>query len=102
MNTPKLVFFQCEQDIILSQSKYTVTSFIDFGPYKNIFSVLLTYTGKLQQELHKYASMKSYTLHEDTPITPEEKRRITSYNVIWREYSAECELIVTIINTSRL
>ena len=33
---PKPVFFQGEQDIILSQSKYTVTSFIDFGPYKNI------------------------------------------------------------------
>ena len=30
---PKPVFFQCEQDIILSQSKYTLTSFIDFGPY---------------------------------------------------------------------
>ena len=69
---PKPVFFQCEQDIILSWSKYTVTSFIDFGPYKNIFSNLLTYTGNLQQELHKSASMKAYTSHEDTPITPEE------------------------------
>ena len=39
--TLKPVFFQCEQDIILSQSKYTITSFIDFGPYKNIFSNLV-------------------------------------------------------------
>ena len=49
---PKLVFFQCEQVIILSQSKYTVASFIDFGPYKSIFSNILTYAGNLQQELH--------------------------------------------------
>ena len=49
--TPKPVFFQCEQDIILSQSKYTITSFIDFIPYKNISSNLLIYAGNLQQEL---------------------------------------------------
>ena len=48
--TPKPVFFQCKQDIILSWSKYTITSFIDFGPYKNIFSNLLTDAGNLQQE----------------------------------------------------
>ena len=47
--TPKPVFFQCEPDIILFQSKYTVASFIDFGSYKNVFSNLLTYAGNLQQ-----------------------------------------------------
>ena len=100
--TPKPVFFQCEQDIILSQTKYTVTSFIDFGPYKNIFSNLLTYAGNLQQEMHKHASMKAYTSHEDIPITPEEKRRKTSFHAILIEYSAELELTTNIINTSRI
>ena len=97
--TPKPVFFQCGQDIILSQSKYTVTSFIDFGPYENFFSNLLTYAGNLLQELDKYASMKAYTPHEDTLITAEEKR-ITSFHAILIECSAELELIMNIINTS--
>ena len=38
--TPKPVFFQHEQDIILPWSKYTVTSFIDFGPYKFFLNFL--------------------------------------------------------------
>ena len=92
--TPNLVFFQHEQDIILSWSKYTVTSFIVLWPYKNIFSNLLTYTGNLQQELHKCASMKAYTTHEDAPITPEEKRRITSFHTILIACIGEIELIV--------
>ena len=59
--TPNPVFFQHEQDIILSQYKYMVTSLIDFGSFKNIFSKLLTYTGNLQQKFHRYASMKVYS-----------------------------------------
>ena len=46
--------------------------------------------------------MKAYTPHEDTPITPEEKRKITSFHTILVEYSAEIELITNIKNTSRL
>ena len=70
--TPNSVFFQHEQDIILSQSKYTVTRFMDFGPNKNIFSNLLTYTGNFQQELHKNATMKDYTpYNKDRPSTLE-------------------------------
>ena len=54
--TPKPVSFQCEEDINLSWSKYTVTSSIDFGPYK-IFSLIYWLSSNLQQELLKYASM---------------------------------------------
>ena len=46
--------------------------------------------------------MKAYTPHEDTHITPEEKRRITSFCTILIECSAEIELITNIINTSRI
>ena len=80
-----------------------VYSFIDFGPYKNIISNLLTYTGNLQQEFHKYATMKDYTpYNKDRPSTPEEKSRIISFYAISIMYSAEIELIVNIINTSRI
>ena len=75
-----------------------MSSFIDFGPYKNVFSNLLTYTGNLQQELHEYASMKAYASHDNTPITPEEKRRITSFNTILIESSAELEFNKFIYN----
>ena len=98
--TPKPVFFQHEQDIILSQSKYTVTSFIDFGPYKNI-SNLLTHAGNLQQELDKYVSVKAYTPYKGTTIIPEEIR-ITSFQTILIDCSAEIQLITNIINTSRI
>ena len=47
--SPKPVFFQCEQDIILSLSKYAVTSFIDYGPYKDIFSNILIYANNLSE-----------------------------------------------------
>ena len=57
---------------------------------------------KLHQELHKYASLKAYTPHDDKPITPEEKRKITSFHTFMIECSAEIELIVNIINTSRI
>ena len=46
--------------------------------------------------------MKAYTPHEDTPITPEEKRRITSFHAILVECSAGIELITNIINASRI
>ena len=98
--TPKPVF-QCEQDVILSRSKYTVTSFVDFGPYKNIFSNLLTCIGNLKQELHTYASMKVYTSYnKDRPITLEEKGRTTSFHAILVVCSVEIELISNIINRS--
>ena len=101
--TPKPVFFQHEQDIILSPSKYTVTSFIDLGPYKNIFSNLLPYAGNLQQELHKYATMKDYTpYNKDRPSSPEEKSRTVSFHAILIECSAKTELIANIINTLRI
>ena len=44
----------------------------------------------------------AYTSHEDTPITSEEKRRVTSFHANLIEYGAELELIANIINTSRL
>ena len=46
--------------------------------------------------------MKAYTPHDDTPIPPEEKRRITSFHTIVIECSAEIELIMNIKNTSRI
>ena len=46
--------------------------------------------------------MKAYNSQEDMPMTPEEKRRITSFHAIWIEFSAEIELIMNIINTSRI
>ena len=46
--------------------------------------------------------MKDYTLHKDTPITPEEKRRITSFHAILIDCSAELGLITNVINTSAL
>ena len=47
-------------------------SFIDFEPYKNIFSNLLTYAGNLQHELGKYVSVKAYTPYRGKIVTPEE------------------------------
>ena len=96
--TPRPIFFQGEQDILLSQSKYTITSFIDFRPYKNIFSNLLTYAGNLQQELNKYTNVKSYNPFKGRTITPEERRRINSVHSILLECSAEVELIANIIH----
>ena len=99
--TPKPVFFQHEEDIILSQSKYMITSFIDFGLYKNIFSNLLTYAVILQQDLNKYVSVKAYNPYKGTSSTPEERRR-TSFHTILLECSAEIEMSANITNTSRI
>ena len=57
------------------------------------------YTGNLQQELHRYASMKVYaTYNKKRPTIPEEKGRITSFYTILTECSAEIELIANICN----
>ena len=45
--------------------------------------------------------MKAYNPHEDTPITPEEKKIITSFHTILIDCSAKIELIAN-INTSRI
>ena len=79
-----------------------IAGFIDFGPYKNIFSNLLTYAGNLQQELIKYVNVKAYNPYKGTSSTPEERRRMPSFHTILLEYSAEIELITNIINTSRI
>ena len=69
--------------------------------YKDIFSNLLTYTDNLQEELLKYASRKVYTPYNvNRPITPEEKGRITPFDTILIQCSAEIELISNIVNTS--
>ena len=78
------------------------TSFIDLGPYKNIFSNLLAYAGNLQQELNKYANVKAYNPYKGTSSTCEERRRRISFHAISLECSAENEWIANIINTSRI
>ena len=76
-------------------------SLIDFGPYKNIFSNLLTYAGNLQQELHRYASMKvNAHYNKNRCTTSEEKGTLSSFHIIPIECSAEIDLIANIINTS--
>ena len=52
--TPQSIFFERLHGITPSRSQYRVTSFIDFGPYKNIFPSLIEYSNGLKRSLHHY------------------------------------------------
>ena len=72
--TPQTVFLERIHNVTLSRSQYRVTSFIDFGPYKNIFLSLIEYANDLKRSLHHYADIKRYSpVNSDQPITYEEK-----------------------------
>ena len=46
--TPQPIFLERLHDITLSRFQYGVTSFIDFGPYKDTFPSLIEYANGLK------------------------------------------------------
>ena len=71
--TPQPIFFERLHNVTLSTSQYRVTSFIDFGQYKNTFPSLIEYANGLKRSLHHYADIKMYSsVNIDQPITYEE------------------------------
>ena len=56
------VFFEKVQDLTLSQSKFQITSFIDFEPYLHIFKKLKRYSISLINDLTEYAEIDTFPL----------------------------------------
>ena len=100
--THQPIFFERLHDITLSRSQYRMTSFIDFGPYKYTFSLLIEYANGLKRSLCHYASIKRYSsVNSDQPITYEEKSRTQSFHKILAECIEEVKLISTLITSSQ-
>ena len=54
------VFFEKVQDLTLSQSKFQITSFIDFEPYLHIFKKLKRYSISLINDLTEYVEIDTF------------------------------------------
>ena len=96
--TCQSVFFARLHDATLSRSQYGVTSFIDFSPYKNIFTSLIEYANGLKRSLHHYADIKRYSqVKSDLPITYEEKSGTQSFHKLLAECIEEVKLISALV-----
>ena len=79
-----------------------MTSFIDFGPYKNIFPSLIEYANGLKRSIHHYADIKRHSpVNSDQPITYEEKSQTQSFHKILAECIEEVKLILALITNSQ-
>ena len=77
-------------------------SFIDIGPYKNIFPSLIQYTNGLKRSLHHYADIKRYTaVNSDQPIIYKEKTQTQSFHKILAKCIEAVKLISALITNSQ-
>ena len=57
------VFFEQLPQITLSKSCYQITSFVDLGPYKNMFHEIGQYTMALKYEVLRYQKVCTFSPH---------------------------------------
>ena len=84
-----LVFFEKIHDLILSCSKFQITSFVDFEPYLDIFKRLKRYSLSLQYDISSYAELKVY---------PPQDLVANTRNTYLNEIFEQLLLISTLVN----